>query len=88
MRPEWQRQAACRGGNNTDTFYPDNAIKGGQVERDRVSIKEVAAKALCRTCPVKDDCLMYAIRADEHDGIWGGLMPDERQEWIKMHGRS
>jgi WhiB family redox-sensing transcriptional regulator len=36
------------------------------------------AKALCAECPVKAECLTYALAANEQYGIWGGLTPSER----------
>ena len=37
------------------------------------------AKALCGMCPVKKECLIYAVVAIEPFGIWGGLSPAERK---------
>lgn len=36
------------------------------------------AKKLCAICPVKNECLRYALAADEPFGVWGGLTPKER----------
>jgi WhiB family redox-sensing transcriptional regulator len=36
------------------------------------------AKALCAECPVKAECLTYALAANEQYGIWGGLTANER----------
>ena len=30
------------------------------------------AKALCTTCPIKDECLAGALRREEPWGVWGG----------------
>lgn len=30
--------------------------------------------------PARAVCLDYAVAADERFGLWGGLLPDERQE--------
>ena len=30
-------------------------------------------------CPVRGQCLAYAVTADEPFGIWGGLDPHERE---------
>jgi WhiB family transcriptional regulator, redox-sensing transcriptional regulator len=37
------------------------------------------ARKICSRCPVRDDCLAYALNADEEFGIWAGLDPDERR---------
>ena len=39
------------------------------------------AKAICATCPVKQECLDYAIEFNERVGIWGGMSDKQiRQE--------
>lgn len=38
------------------------------------------AKGICSTCPVKQDCLTYALIGKEETGIWGGLTAKERQD--------
>jgi WhiB family redox-sensing transcriptional regulator len=43
------------------------------------------AKKLCNECPVKTECLTFALANNEMFGIWGGLTPKERQR-IKPHG--
>ncbi|MGW4470769.1 WhiB family transcriptional regulator [Nonomuraea sp. NPDC004354] len=44
-------------------------------ERDA---REREGKAVCRWCPVRRDCLEYALHTPEKDGLWGGLNEDER----------
>jgi WhiB family redox-sensing transcriptional regulator len=39
-----------------------------------------AAKELCDRCPVRTQCLEYAIVNDFRDGIWGGLTAAERDD--------
>lgn len=70
LRPDrgnWQDDALCAeiGG---DTWYPD---KGG-------STKE--AKKICLECPVRAECLQYALDHDERFGIWGGKSERERRK--------
>jgi WhiB family transcriptional regulator, redox-sensing transcriptional regulator len=36
------------------------------------------ARAICAACPVRGQCLAYAVTADERFGIWGGLDPRQR----------
>jgi WhiB family redox-sensing transcriptional regulator len=63
----WQLRAACRG-SDTDLFFPERGE----------SSKE--AKAVCAICPVRQQCLDFAISEVEHYGIWGGLSERERRE--------
>lgn len=37
-------------------------------------------KAVCAGCPVRSQCLEYAIANGETDGVWGGLTVKERRK--------
>lgn len=41
------------------------------------------AKALCSTCPIREDCLEYAITHGDDHGIWGGVGGKARVELRK-----
>ena len=42
----------------------------------------VQARQICAGCAVRDDCLKFAIDADEF-GIWGGLDREERRSFLR-----
>lgn len=67
----WRRQAACRllPADQRWIFWP------GQGDTEAVA----AAKAVCATCPVADECLDFALDTDEKHGIWGGKSERERR---------
>ncbi len=65
-RPEWMLRARCRG-VDPDLFYPERGAPGSQ------------AKAVCRACDVREDCLDYALANGEKFGVWGGLSERERR---------
>jgi WhiB family redox-sensing transcriptional regulator len=44
----------------------------------QASIEIRMAKTLCEGCPVKAECLTYALTAGEIYGIWGGTTANER----------
>lgn len=67
----WQDRARCRG-MDTDLFFPDG--KTGQA-----AVQAATAKAVCRSCEVREECLDFAIRAKFLYGIFGGLDPEERK---------
>ena len=48
------------------------------MEKDQSQAR--TAKKLCSVCPVKAECLTYAIKVNETDGIWGGLTLRERRQ--------
>lgn len=37
------------------------------------------AMELCTHCDERHKCLMYAIDNNIHEGIWGGLLPNQRR---------
>jgi WhiB family redox-sensing transcriptional regulator len=37
------------------------------------------AKAVCAACPVREQCLEWAIATRQEDGVWGGLTDNERR---------
>ena len=73
----WQRRAACRGPDSTLFFPPTYPER--KDERDE---RERRAKAICCQCPVRPECLDYALRIREPHGIWGGLTESERRHLL------
>jgi len=43
------------------------------------------AKRLCAVCPVRAECLTYALASDEVFGVWGGLTRNERLKIRPSH---
>ena len=37
-----------------------------------------AAKALCHSCPIINECFEFAVETDQRHGVWGGTSADER----------
>lgn len=70
----WQERAACRG-PHASIFFPPSHFE----RKDEKHVREAAAKAICARCPVRRDCLEYALRIREPHGIWGGLNELERK---------
>lgn len=36
------------------------------------------AQQVCGRCQVRQECLDFAVRAGEMNGIWGGILPEDR----------
>ncbi|MEY9854770.1 WhiB family redox-sensing transcriptional regulator [Catenulispora sp. GAS73] len=68
----WQERAACRTTDQGLFFEPEHERQDVRDRRTR------AAKAVCATCPVRRECLLYALSTPERYGIWGGLTAKER----------
>jgi len=69
---EWQYQGACRDADDTLFFHPEG--ERGSTRRRRAE----AAKAICATCAVINECREQSLRVREPYGVWGGLSEDER----------
>lgn len=67
----WRHRAACIG-QPTELFITER----GQAK------SAAKAKAICAVCPVRLDCLDFAMSFPYRDlpGIYGGLTENERQE--------
>lgn len=68
----WHTRGACHGMDVEDAdavFFPG--------PRDHEDIAE--AKELCGWCPVRRDCLDFALENVLKEGIWGGLTEAERR---------
>ncbi|HEX6209008.1 MAG TPA: WhiB family transcriptional regulator [Actinomycetota bacterium] len=74
----WQYRAACRG-EDSSVFFAPNYFE----RKDEKEAREAKAKALCVRCPVRLECLDYALRTREPHGIWGGLNEVERRALIR-----
>ena len=65
----WE-QAACQTAD-PELFFP--------VAAAGASLTQIArAKAVCAACPVREQCLDYAVETGQAHGVWGGTTVDER----------
>ena len=70
---DWRARAGCLGTDSALWFPGEKAKKESAAERRRVA----QAKEICGRCPVRAECLLYAIDSGQHHGIWGGQTEDE-----------
>jgi WhiB family redox-sensing transcriptional regulator len=73
----WESRARCRD-VEAGCFIPP-LREEPDVER---RARERAAKQVCAACPVRQECLDYALRMREPFGIWGGLNEAERRTLV------
>ena len=65
--PRWAKQGMCRD-YPPSMFFPAS----GETPKD--------AKAVCARCPVRDDCLDYALSMGPSlEGVWAGTSKRERR---------
>lgn len=62
----WMRDAICAQ-TDPESFFPE---LGGSTKDP---------KRVCAVCPVKSECLQYALDTDQRFGVWGGTSEVERR---------
>ena len=67
---EWMLRAKCRGISPSD-FFPSDGV-GVEV-----------AQQICHDCPVRSDCLEYALAHRIEHGVWGGASERERRRILR-----
>jgi WhiB family redox-sensing transcriptional regulator len=67
----WRTYAACRN-EDPDLFFPIGSTGLALVQTEE-------AKEVCRGCPVRRQCLEWAMENGQDSGVWGGLGEAERR---------
>ena len=80
MRRNWWSEAACQHAD-PDLFFPVSSTgRGGE---------EARAKLICGRCPVRAECLDYAMSVGTPlQGIWGGASDADRARLRRSHRRA
>ena len=63
----WWAEAGRCAGVDPDVFFPRRGDDPGP------------AKAFCRACPVRSECLSWALESNQKHGIWGGMTESQRR---------
>ncbi|MFF5500016.1 WhiB family transcriptional regulator [Streptomyces aquilus] len=66
---EWVDHGVCRNADPDDLF-----VEGAAQNR---------AKAVCGGCPVRTECLAYALDHRIEHGVWGGMTERERRALLR-----
>ncbi|TDV47776.1 transcription factor WhiB [Actinophytocola oryzae] len=75
MMDDWRDRAACRDAD-PELFFPVSDMGPGA--------RQIAdAKAVCGRCPVRTQCLDYAVETGLDHGVFGGTTERERRELIR-----
>ncbi|MFI8962747.1 WhiB family transcriptional regulator [Streptomyces sp. NPDC053493] len=68
----WRADAACQD-VDPDLFFPVGTGPSALTQTEE-------AKKVCRSCPVREECLGWAMDGSRQvTGVWGGLTEDERR---------
>lgn len=78
----WLPKGACRDRSVNRAVFVYDRTRDQKTNR----LMEARAKAICRTCPVLDDCLFHALEFPETAGTWGG-MTDLERDHLRGKGR-
>ena len=77
---DWRDRAACLD-EDPELFFP--------IGNTGPALQQIEdAKAICRTCPVIDECLKFALENGQDAGVWGGLSEDERRALKRRTARA
>lgn len=69
---DWRDQAACRGHQQPDLWFASS-------KRHLEAADAAEAKRICGLCPVRRDCLAFALDQGIVEGIYGGFDEDDRK---------
>jgi WhiB family transcriptional regulator, redox-sensing transcriptional regulator len=75
METDWQQHGLCRASDGP-VFFPPAHFEH-KPEREA---REAKAKAVCAGCPVRLQCLEWALATREPYGVWGGCSEGERKQ--------
>lgn len=76
---DWREDAACLTEGSPEEWFPN--LSPGPTARRQT---ESHAMTVCKTkCPVREECLTFAIESESHYGIYGGTTETERREMRK-----
>ena len=65
----WQDDSACaKEGIHVDDFFPEVGVAVHNT-----------VKMICRSCPVQEQCLAYALSIPDLQGYWAGTYYKDRQ---------
>lgn len=79
MHDYWRDDAACRD-EDPDLFFPIGTS-------GPALLQEEEAKTVCRRCPVREQCLRWAMETEQGLGVWGGLGEAERRKLKRRAAR-
>lgn len=78
---KWRADAVCKGAD-PDLFHPTESGRG--TRQDNPYTEQIAqAMAMCDRCPVRAQCLGYALKHRIKMGVWGGKTASQRDQLLR-----
>ncbi len=77
---DWVHHARCRD-EDPELFFPVGNSGPAALQID-------AAKSVCFSCVVREQCLEWAMATGQESGVWGGMSEDERRALRRARRRS
>ena len=68
---DWRSQGACLS-VDPELFFPLSSVGPAAKQLSK-------AKSVCTQCPVRAQCLDFALATRQVHGVWGGTSEDERR---------
>jgi WhiB family transcriptional regulator, redox-sensing transcriptional regulator len=72
---EWRHRGACGDAQDPDLFFPADDSRPTHRKTNE-------AKAVCRRCPVQEQCGQWALESGQEHGVWGGLSERDRRKLL------
>lgn len=69
---DWRTEAVCSQSAGTKLFFPVGVTGAAEIQIHQ-------AKTVCAECPVRAECLEFAITTNQEYGVWGGTSEEERR---------
>lgn len=95
----WKAKGLCVDHPDPDLWFPERLaeVQGPPRFDEENRIRTQRAQAICRPCPVREECLRYAFTTRQTEGIWGGVteqdrarvgypawqIPTAREDWVE-----
>lgn len=77
----WRQSAACRH-EDPELFFPIGT------SGPAVALQVQQAKEVCNRCPVREECLQWALDTRQDSGVWGGFDEQERRTLRRRAARA
>jgi WhiB family redox-sensing transcriptional regulator len=76
---DWVHRARCKD-EDPELFFPIGTTGPAATQIEQ-------AKAICMQCPVRDQCLEWALATGQDAGVWGGMSEEERRALRRVRRR-